>query len=206
MEDRDLLPPSLARWNPTRILENLPPRKTHWQSISDISFGFSTILRSSPPLIPLRGSKGLDGSASLRNNPGSKPLQYVKWESSWEKTIAESNAKGMEERKFEDYGSWVSNQLIPQTGEVFLFIYSGRGRQPHSACASRAIGAAIVRISFSSSKPCFLRKALPRSDFDLLARTTSFLREEILKMSDTFGFPISRFQDDDSSFLPAPKN
>lgn len=92
MEDRDLLPPSLGRGNLTRIPQNLPPRKAHRRSNSDIPFGFSTILKSSPPLIPLRGSKGLDGSASLRNNPGSKPVQYVKWESSWEK---------MEERKSE---------------------------------------------------------------------------------------------------------
>ncbi|KAJ9549173.1 hypothetical protein OSB04_021716 [Centaurea solstitialis] len=93
MEDRDLLPPS-------RIPENLPPPcKTHRRSNSDIPFGFSTILQSSPPLIPLRGSKGLDGSVSLRNNPGSKPMQYVKWESSWEKTSGESSAKGMDERK-----------------------------------------------------------------------------------------------------------
>ncbi|KVH95976.1 Basic-leucine zipper domain-containing protein [Cynara cardunculus var. scolymus] len=101
MEDHDLLPPSLGRENSARISENLPPRKTHRRSNSDIPFGFSTILQSSPPLIPLRGSKGLDGSASLRNNPGSKPVQYVKWESSWEKTSGESNAKGIEERKCE---------------------------------------------------------------------------------------------------------
>ncbi|KAI3728883.1 hypothetical protein L6452_17528 [Arctium lappa] len=113
MEDRDLLPPSLARGTSTRIPENLPPRKTHRRSISDIPFGFSTILQSSPPLIPLRGSKGLDGSASLRNNPGSKPVQYVKWELSWEKTTAEGNAKGLEERKSE--GEVVDDLFSPHT-------------------------------------------------------------------------------------------
>jgi hypothetical protein len=53
MEDRDVtshspLPP-FAR-NPS-----LPPRKSHRRSNSDIPFGFSTVLQSSPPLIPLRG-------------------------------------------------------------------------------------------------------------------------------------------------------
>lgn len=53
MEDRDsVLPPSpftANRNNP------LPPRKSHRRSNSDIPFGFSTVLQSSPPLIPLRG-------------------------------------------------------------------------------------------------------------------------------------------------------
>jgi len=54
MEDRDVtshspLPPFAAR-NPS-----LPPRKSHRRSNSDIPFGFSTVLQSSPPLIPLRG-------------------------------------------------------------------------------------------------------------------------------------------------------
>ncbi|PWA91904.1 basic-leucine zipper domain-containing protein [Artemisia annua] len=35
---------------------SLPPRKTHRRSNSDIPFGFSTILQSSPPLISLRGT------------------------------------------------------------------------------------------------------------------------------------------------------
>ncbi|KAJ0693122.1 putative transcription factor bZIP family [Helianthus annuus] len=66
---------------------------THRRSNSDIPFGFSTILQSSPPLIPLRGSKGFDVSAHLRNN--------IKQESNWEKTCSESNAEGLGERKSE---------------------------------------------------------------------------------------------------------
>ncbi|XP_022011868.1 bZIP transcription factor 18 isoform X1 [Helianthus annuus] len=65
---------------------------THRRSNSDIPFGFSTILQSSPPLIPLRGSKGFDVSAHLRN---------IKQESNWEKTCGESNAEGLGERKSE---------------------------------------------------------------------------------------------------------
>ncbi|KAI7739929.1 hypothetical protein M8C21_029331 [Ambrosia artemisiifolia] len=72
---------------------SLPLRKTHRRSNSDIPFGFSTILQSSPPLIPLRGSKGFDVSARLRNN--------VKLESNWEKTCGESIADGLGERKSE---------------------------------------------------------------------------------------------------------
>ncbi|KAI3824781.1 hypothetical protein L1987_06252 [Smallanthus sonchifolius] len=62
---------------------SLPPCKTHKLSNSDIPFGFSTILQSSPPLIPLRGSKGFDGPAPLTN------LNNVKRESNWEKTEGE---------------------------------------------------------------------------------------------------------------------
>ncbi|KAI3812166.1 hypothetical protein L1987_16872 [Smallanthus sonchifolius] len=70
-----------------------PPRKTHRRANSDIPFGFSTILQSSPPLLPLRGSKGFDGPATLRNS--------VKREANWEKTGGESNAEGLGERKSE---------------------------------------------------------------------------------------------------------
>nr|XP_043607928.1 bZIP transcription factor 29-like [Erigeron canadensis] len=72
---------------------SLPPRKSHRRSNTDIPFGYSTILQSSLPLIPLRGSKGFDGSAM--------PLQYVKREPTWEKTGGESNGEGTGERKSE---------------------------------------------------------------------------------------------------------
>ncbi|CAH1419740.1 unnamed protein product [Lactuca virosa] len=109
MEDRDanahsLLPPSspFARsnsGNSTRT-ENLPPRKAHRRSNSDIPFGFSTILQSSPPLVPLRTPNTLDRVTSS-NNQASKPIQLVKRESSWEKSGGEGNAEGMGERKSE---------------------------------------------------------------------------------------------------------
>lgn len=105
MEEREananshsLLPPSSpfgrGNLNLSRTGENLPPRKAHRRSNSDIPFGFSTILQSSPPLIPLR-------SPSSRDNQGAKPIQLVKRESSWEKTGGEGNAEGMGERKSE---------------------------------------------------------------------------------------------------------
>lgn len=72
MEDRDVtshspLPPFAAR-NPS-----LPPRKSHRRSNSDIPFGFSTVLQSSPPLIPLRGREGVKPNSSV-----------VKRETNWE--------------------------------------------------------------------------------------------------------------------------
>ncbi|KAL3843388.1 hypothetical protein ACJIZ3_000791 [Penstemon smallii] len=90
MEKRDgsshsLLPPSpFTRGNSTRAGEStLPPRKSHRRSNSDIPFGFSTIMQSTPPLIPLR-------------SPGA----LVKRESSWEKG-GENSAEGTGERKFD---------------------------------------------------------------------------------------------------------
>ncbi|KAL8228425.1 hypothetical protein R6Q57_016009 [Mikania cordata] len=86
-----LLPPSspFGRGSLTRTGENLPPRKAHRRSNSDISFGFSSILLSSAPLIP------------LRNNQVSDPIQLVKRESCSEKNGNEGNAEGMGERKSE---------------------------------------------------------------------------------------------------------
>lgn len=94
MEERDagshaMLPPSpfTRGGSGLRVGESLPPRKAHRRSNSDIPFGFSTIMQSSPPLIPLR-------------SPGAQPAQLVKRESSWEKG-GENNAEGMGERKSE---------------------------------------------------------------------------------------------------------
>ncbi|XP_017971734.1 PREDICTED: transcription factor RF2a [Theobroma cacao] len=107
MEDRDaashsLLPPSpFSRGNSPRVGESLPPRKSHRRSNSDIPFGFNTIMQSSPPLIPLRGSGGLERSVSGKENSGvPKPAQLVKKETSWERG-ADGNAEGMGERKSE---------------------------------------------------------------------------------------------------------
>ncbi|PIN14273.1 hypothetical protein CDL12_13095 [Handroanthus impetiginosus] len=82
---------------PPRVGESLPPRKAHRRSNSDIPFGFSTIMQSSPPLIPLRSPGALDRSVL---NSGAHPVQLVKRESSWEKG-GESSAEGMGERKSE---------------------------------------------------------------------------------------------------------
>lgn len=103
MEDKDgsshsLLPPSpFNRGNAPRVGESLPPRKAHRRSNSDIPFG--NVLQCSPPLIPLRGSGGLERSLSGRENPAmAKPAQLVKKE--WERG-GESIAEGTGERKSE---------------------------------------------------------------------------------------------------------
>ncbi|XP_048233915.1 bZIP transcription factor 29 [Ricinus communis] len=105
MEERDanshsLLPPSpFNRGNASRVAESLPPRKAHRRSNSDIPFGLSYVMQSSPPLIPLRPSGGLERSVSGKENSSvAKPTQLVKKE--WERGN-DSIAEGMGERKSE---------------------------------------------------------------------------------------------------------
>ncbi|KAF8410486.1 hypothetical protein HHK36_003015 [Tetracentron sinense] len=97
-------PPSLSpftRGNSVRVGESLPPRKAHRRSNSDIPFGFSTVIQSSPPLIPLRGVGILERSASARENSVvAKPIQLIKRESDWDRD-GDNNAEGMGERKSE---------------------------------------------------------------------------------------------------------
>ncbi|KAF5745404.1 transcription factor RF2a-like [Tripterygium wilfordii] len=107
MEDRDttshsVLPPSpFTRGNSPRVGEGLPPRKAHRRSNSDIPFGFYNVLQSSPPLMPLRGTGGLELPVTGRENAGaSKPAQLVKKESNWERG-SDNSAEGMGERKSE---------------------------------------------------------------------------------------------------------
>lgn len=104
MEERDanlqslLLPPShFGRGGSSKVGESLPPRKAHRRSNSDIPFGLSTIMQSSPPLVPLKSPSGFEQSL-FRDNSGAKPIQLVKRETSWDKS-GESNVEGMGERK-----------------------------------------------------------------------------------------------------------
>ncbi|KAL1811001.1 hypothetical protein DCAR_0623108 [Daucus carota subsp. sativus] len=98
MEDRDgNLHSPFSKGNSLRVGESLPPRKAHRRSNSDIPFGFSTIMQTSPPLIPLRSSA--ERAASTRDSMGLKPVQLVKREECWDKGIGDSNAEGMGERK-----------------------------------------------------------------------------------------------------------
>lgn len=78
--------------NGSRVSENLPPRRGHRRSSSDIPLGFSAMILSSPQLIPI-GSEGVI----------EKPIQSVKQESGWNnvKKDASSNVEGMGERKSE---------------------------------------------------------------------------------------------------------
>ncbi|KAG2705844.1 hypothetical protein I3843_05G066100 [Carya illinoinensis] len=107
MEDRNTgshswLPPSpYTRGDAARVGDSLPPRKAHRRSNSDIPFGFSNVMQSSPPLVPLRGSGSLERSMSGRENLGlAKPAQLVKKELTWERG-GDNNAEGMGERKSE---------------------------------------------------------------------------------------------------------
>ncbi|KAF9601687.1 hypothetical protein IFM89_021817 [Coptis chinensis] len=80
---------------------SLPPRKGHRRSISDIPFGYATVIQSSPPLIPLSGQGNLNQSAFVRENSGNvNPVQLVKREGEWDKNGGKS-AEGMDERKSE---------------------------------------------------------------------------------------------------------
>ncbi|KAI3685548.1 hypothetical protein L6452_34796 [Arctium lappa] len=67
---------------------NLPPCKIHRRSINDISFGFSTILRSSPPLISLRGSKVMKSGPNRRPRPSFASLGQGR-EDQWSSTYSE---------------------------------------------------------------------------------------------------------------------
>lgn len=117
MEDRDvsshsLLPPSpFSRGNPSRVGESLPPRKAHRRSNSDIPFGFSTVMQSSPPLIPLRGSGGLERSLSGRENSGTgvaKSAQLVKRETNWDRSVDHSG-EGSGEKKSSPEGEVIDD-------------------------------------------------------------------------------------------------
>ncbi|CAK9315942.1 unnamed protein product [Citrullus colocynthis] len=107
MEDRDasshsLLPPSpYTRANSSKMGDALPPRKAHRRSNSDIPFGLSSMIQSSP-LLPFSGSGGLERSTSSKENAGIfKPAsQFVKREPSLEKSI-DNNLEGMGEKKSE---------------------------------------------------------------------------------------------------------
>ncbi|KAH0643336.1 hypothetical protein KY290_034949 [Solanum tuberosum] len=97
-----LLPPTpFSRCNSSRTGESLPPRKAHRRSNSDIPFGFSAIMQSSPPLVPLRSPGALERSVPSRDNSGGKPVQLVKRESMWERGNDYNNVEGMGERKSE---------------------------------------------------------------------------------------------------------
>ncbi|KAH9610724.1 hypothetical protein KSS87_003675 [Heliosperma pusillum] len=86
-----------SRGNSLHITEGLPPRKFHRRSISDIPFGFDSIMQSSPPslpLAPIRGQCGLERSLSGGEYPGNaNPAQLIKRESSWDKN-RDGNVEG----------------------------------------------------------------------------------------------------------------
>uniref|UniRef100_A0A7N0SZA3 BZIP domain-containing protein n=1 Tax=Kalanchoe fedtschenkoi TaxID=63787 RepID=A0A7N0SZA3_KALFE len=104
MDDRDasshFLPPSsYARTNgATRPGESLPPRKAHRRSNSDIPSGFSMVMQSSPPLLPLKSPTTVERPASDREN-GARTNQSIS-RTSWNKVI-DNNGEVTGERKSE---------------------------------------------------------------------------------------------------------
>ncbi|KAE8716377.1 Transcription factor VIP1 [Hibiscus syriacus] len=79
---------------------SLPPRKGHRRSSSDVPLGFSTMIQSSPQLVPIGSCGMLDRSVSGRESSfgSEKPIQLVKRESEWKKNCG-SNVEVMGEKK-----------------------------------------------------------------------------------------------------------
>ncbi|GAB4837825.1 hypothetical protein Ancab_027350 [Ancistrocladus abbreviatus] len=105
MENRDgsansMLPPSpFMNGNSMHIAEGLPPRKVHRRSISDIPFGFHSLMQSLPPPVPAKVHGGLERTLSGGECSGAaKPAQLVKKESGWDRSN-EGNAE--DQRKSE---------------------------------------------------------------------------------------------------------
>ncbi|XP_031287332.1 probable transcription factor PosF21 [Pistacia vera] len=84
------IPTPVSRVNASRAAENLPPRKGHRRSSSDIPLGFSAMIQSSPQLIPIGGR----GIVEVE-----KPIQLVKRESEWNAKDGSNNAEGISEKK-----------------------------------------------------------------------------------------------------------
>lgn len=107
MDERDgssrpFLPTTpFTRGSSSRIGESLPPRKAHRRSNSDIPFGFSSVIHSSPSVMPLRSPGALNRSVSAREI-SAKPAQLIL-------KGAESNGEGTGKRKNE---ADVSDDLV----------------------------------------------------------------------------------------------
>lgn len=88
--------PSFGRANSLHITEGLPPRKVHRRSMSDIPFGFDSIMQSSPTsMVPPGGNGGLERTLSGGEIAGSaKPAQSVKSELSGDKSCVGNNTEG----------------------------------------------------------------------------------------------------------------
>ncbi|GMH02812.1 hypothetical protein Nepgr_004651 [Nepenthes gracilis] len=111
MENRDgntnsMLPRSpFMSGNSLHVGEGLPPRKMHRRSISDIPFGFHSLMHSPPPLpplpLPLRDHDSLERTLSGGECSGAaKAALLVKKESSWDRA-SDGIVEVDDERKFE---------------------------------------------------------------------------------------------------------
>ncbi|KAK1394921.1 putative serine/threonine-protein kinase pakB [Heracleum sosnowskyi] len=194
-----LLPPSpFTRGNTLRVGESLPPRKAHRRSSSDIPFGYSSIMQSSPPLIPLRGPGGSERLASARDNAGLQPVMLVKKESSWDKG-SEGNAEGMGDGKsegevvdnlFSTYMNMDKLEMLTSSGPSDLKIFENRedldskgsgtktnGDNSDNEASSSSIsksGTSMQRAGISSSAE--RREGLKRNAVGDIAPTTRHYR------------------------------
>lgn len=79
MEDVDVssrVAPSFSRENPFRGSENLPPRRGHRRSNSDVPLGFSDMIQSSPQLVPISSQGNLGRMVNMRETSGNeKPIE-----------------------------------------------------------------------------------------------------------------------------------
>lgn len=185
---------------------SLPPRKTHRRSNSDIPFGFSTILQSSPPLIPL---KGCNGSAV--------PVQYVKRESTWEKNVGESNNERTGERKFEGevvndfFSNYINlnnrgrlNSFTAENGEELDSRASGTkangGDSSDNEATSSVIGGGNNMQRSGISSVSDKREGIKRSAGGDIAPTTRHYRS--VSMDSVMG--NMNFSDESLKLLPSP--
>ncbi|KAI3464869.1 hypothetical protein Pfo_021532 [Paulownia fortunei] len=69
------MPPSFPREIFFRGSDNLPPRRGHRRSNSDVPLGFSAIIQSSPQLVPISGQGTMERMANVRETSGiDKPI------------------------------------------------------------------------------------------------------------------------------------
>lgn len=188
------IPSPVSRVNPSRVGENLPPRRGHRRSSSDIPLGFSAMIQSSPQLIPI-GNKGvLDRSVSVRENSGiEKPIQLVKRESEWNnKDGGSNNAEGMGERKsegevvddlFSEYMNLDNIDTLNSSGTEDKDLDSRASGTKTNGCESsdnevesRANGNSIGLIGTSSSISSEKREGIKRSASGEIAPTVRHYR------------------------------
>ncbi|CAK9178446.1 unnamed protein product [Ilex paraguariensis] len=93
---------SIPRTNVFWSSQSLPPRKGHRRANSDVPLEFSTVILSSPQLIPIIDKGFLGRSAHVGDNiENDKPIHLVKQELDIDKNV-NSNAKRMNEKKSEE--------------------------------------------------------------------------------------------------------
>ncbi|KAI3460373.1 hypothetical protein Pfo_017036 [Paulownia fortunei] len=92
---------SSPRENPFCGNNGLPPRRAHRRSNSDVPLGFSTMIQSSPQLLPISGQGIFGRTANIRENSGNdKPIALKRQEMDTV-SYGKSCVEGIGERKSE---------------------------------------------------------------------------------------------------------